>query len=76
MLYIQEDSNKFDLNRTIRVSHTGVQRFPRNPAPYTITVVCVTEVRFKFELNLSLTPVANLAFILGTVGEEVYHLRL
>ncbi len=35
-----------------------------------------TEVRFKLELNLSLSPVTSLAFILGTVGEEVYHLRL
>ena len=35
-----------------------------------------TEVRFKSQLNLSLTPVTNLAFILGTVGEEEYHLRL
>ncbi len=39
-------------------------------------VVYETEVRSKSELDLSLTPVANLAFILGTVGEEVYHLRL
>ncbi len=35
-----------------------------------------TEVRFKLKLNLSLTSVQPLAFILGTVGEEVYHLRL
>ena len=39
-------------------------------------VVYETEVRSKSKLDLSLTPVANLAFILGTVGDEVYHLRL
>ncbi len=37
-----------------------------------------TVERFKSlsEGNLSLSPVANLAFILGTIGEEEYHLRL
>ena len=37
-----------------------------------------TVERFKYLMKdfLSLSPVANLAFILGTVGEEEYHLRL
>ncbi len=40
-------------------------------------VVYETEERFKFmKETLSLSPVANFAFILGTVDEEVYHLRL
>ncbi len=34
MLYIWELSNKFDLNHTTRVLHTGAQRFLRNPAPW------------------------------------------
>ncbi len=34
MLYICIFSNKFDLIQEIPVSHTGAQRFPRNPAPY------------------------------------------
>ncbi len=42
-----------------------------------MNVVYETEERFKSTVrNLSLSPVANLAFILGTVGEEVYHQRL
>jgi hypothetical protein len=45
---------------------------------YYLNVVYETEERFKScgGENSSLSPVANLAFILGTVGEEVYHLRL
>ncbi len=48
------------------------------PARGIIYVEYETVERFKSlsEGNLSLSPVANLAFILGTIGEEEYHLRL
>jgi hypothetical protein len=36
MLHICIFSNKLDLNQTTRVSHTGAQRFLRNPTPYTM----------------------------------------
>jgi hypothetical protein len=32
-LYICKDSNKFELNQAIRVSHTSAQQFLRNPVP-------------------------------------------
>jgi hypothetical protein len=54
MLYICKLSNKLDLNQAICVSHTGAQRFTRNPAPYAmyltqiITKLLKTKTRYHF----------------------------
>jgi hypothetical protein len=41
-MYICKVSNKLDLNQAKRVSHTGSQRFLRNPAPYTMYLTQIT----------------------------------
>ncbi len=50
MFYICIFSNKFDLKQTIRVLHTGVQQFLRNPTPWP----CITQIN-KSEYKVSRT---------------------
>jgi hypothetical protein len=75
MLYICIFSNKLDLNLAKRVSHTGAQRFFRNPAPYAMYLTQIQEKVWKSKTFKTDKPRYQILFqqMEGYYSEKVKH---